>query len=255
MSDDTTRVSRRLRFEILRRDNHTCRYCGAIAPDVKLTVDHVMPAALGGSNDPTNLVTACVDCNSGKTSTAPAEHHVADVAQSAVRWKQAAEWVAAQRRTELMAQASLINDFDAIWSGWTFYGDQAPRDRQWNTTVETFASAGLTLDELAYFIDVAMNSRATTYQKWKYFCGCCWGEIRKRDEMTRAALEPEPINEPTPAMYVMDDDPDEDEPADTDDNFDPACEHCDGLGLELVDDRLRQCRCWSTVPYQDWATR
>ena len=26
-------VSKRLRYEILRRDNHTCRYCGASAPD------------------------------------------------------------------------------------------------------------------------------------------------------------------------------------------------------------------------------
>jgi 5-methylcytosine-specific restriction endonuclease McrA len=32
-------IPRRLRFEILRRDGHTCRYCGAQAPDVPLTVD------------------------------------------------------------------------------------------------------------------------------------------------------------------------------------------------------------------------
>lgn len=34
-------VSKRLRYEILRRGNHTCRYCGASAPDVPLRVDHV----------------------------------------------------------------------------------------------------------------------------------------------------------------------------------------------------------------------
>lgn len=56
-------VSKRLRYEILRRDNHTCRYCGATAPDVKLTVDHVVPVALGGSDVPTNLVAACDACN------------------------------------------------------------------------------------------------------------------------------------------------------------------------------------------------
>ncbi|AWN05089.1 HNH endonuclease [Gordonia phage Easley] len=38
-------VSKRLRYEILRRDNHTCRYCGATAPDVPLTVDHVVPVS------------------------------------------------------------------------------------------------------------------------------------------------------------------------------------------------------------------
>lgn len=34
-------VSKRLRYEILRRDNHTCRYCGGAAPDVVLTEDAI----------------------------------------------------------------------------------------------------------------------------------------------------------------------------------------------------------------------
>ncbi|WP_075737496.1 HNH endonuclease [Streptomyces acidiscabies] len=62
-------VSKRLRYEILRRDNHTCRYCGASAPDVPLRVDHVTPVALGGTDTPDNLVAACEPCNSGKSST------------------------------------------------------------------------------------------------------------------------------------------------------------------------------------------
>ena len=33
-------VSKRLRYEILRRDNFACHYCGAAAPDVKLNADH-----------------------------------------------------------------------------------------------------------------------------------------------------------------------------------------------------------------------
>lgn len=36
-------VSKRLRYEILRRDEFTCRYCGRRAPDVQLTIDHVVP--------------------------------------------------------------------------------------------------------------------------------------------------------------------------------------------------------------------
>jgi hypothetical protein len=74
-------VSKRLRYEILRRDNHACRYCGATAPDVKLNVDHVIPTSLGGSDAPTNLVTACADCNGGKTSSMPNAMPVADVSQ------------------------------------------------------------------------------------------------------------------------------------------------------------------------------
>ncbi|MFJ6566564.1 HNH endonuclease [Streptomyces sp. NPDC091292] len=78
-------VSKRLRYEILRRDNHACRYCGATAPRVKLNVDHVIPTSLGGSDKPDNLVTACVECNSGKTSSLPNAEPVADVEQTTFR--------------------------------------------------------------------------------------------------------------------------------------------------------------------------
>jgi hypothetical protein len=78
-------VSKRLRYEILRRDNHACRYCGDAAPGVKLNVDHVIPKALGGSDKPTNLVTSCAACNAGKTSSMPDAQPVEDVDQDAFR--------------------------------------------------------------------------------------------------------------------------------------------------------------------------
>lgn len=78
-------VSKRLRYEILRRDNFACRYCGAAAPDVKLNADHVIPQCLGGSDKPDNLVTSCADCNAGKTSSMPNAMVVADVDQETFR--------------------------------------------------------------------------------------------------------------------------------------------------------------------------
>lgn len=78
-------VSKRLRYEILRRDNHACRYCGATAPGAKLAVDHVIPQSLGGSDEPTNLVASCADCNAGKTSSMPNAMVVADVDQETFR--------------------------------------------------------------------------------------------------------------------------------------------------------------------------
>jgi hypothetical protein len=84
-------VSKRLRYEILRRDNHACRYCGATAPDAKLNVDHVIPQSLGGSDKPDNLVTSCADCNAGKTSSMPNALVVADVDQETFRASKAAK--------------------------------------------------------------------------------------------------------------------------------------------------------------------
>lgn len=55
------------RRAIYRRDDFTCVYCGAHAEDgVQMSLDHVTPRELGGSNHETNLVTACVCCNSAK---------------------------------------------------------------------------------------------------------------------------------------------------------------------------------------------
>lgn len=56
----------RTRFDILQRDNFTCRYCGRSAPSVVLQVDHIVAVADGGTDEPANLVTACADCNEGK---------------------------------------------------------------------------------------------------------------------------------------------------------------------------------------------
>lgn len=59
-------MSGRKRFRILSRDNFTCRYCGRRAPEVVLQVDHIVARTKGGSDDDTNLITACFECNQGK---------------------------------------------------------------------------------------------------------------------------------------------------------------------------------------------
>lgn len=59
-------LSKKLRFEVFKRDAFTCQYCGQKAPDVVLNCDHVQSVAEGGTNDILNLITSCFDCNSGK---------------------------------------------------------------------------------------------------------------------------------------------------------------------------------------------
>lgn len=59
-------LSKKIRFEVFKRDSFTCQYCGRMAPDVILEVDHINPVANGGENDMMNLVTSCRDCNRGK---------------------------------------------------------------------------------------------------------------------------------------------------------------------------------------------
>lgn len=112
-------VSRSLRFQILRRDSFTCRYCGRSAPDVPLEVDHVIAEALGGSSDPSNLVTSCEECNGGKAATPADAATVEDVAADALRWRQAVERAAVELQAEHEVLDDLCERFRSAWEGTT----------------------------------------------------------------------------------------------------------------------------------------
>lgn len=52
--------------QIRQRDNFTCRRCGKYGPNGggELHVHHIKPRGRGGSDDPSNLITLCLDCHS-----------------------------------------------------------------------------------------------------------------------------------------------------------------------------------------------
>lgn len=60
-------ISKRVRFEVFKRDSFKCQYCGKSSPEVILHVDHIKPVSKGGDNSLINLVTACDACNLGKS--------------------------------------------------------------------------------------------------------------------------------------------------------------------------------------------
>lgn len=64
-----TRVTKARIFE---RDAYTCGYCGKVGKK-GLTLDHIVPKSRGGTNDPSNLVAACMPCNNWKGARLPAE--------------------------------------------------------------------------------------------------------------------------------------------------------------------------------------
>ena len=59
----------KIRFEIFKRDNFQCQYCGRTPKKdkCKLVIDHILPKARGGNNEVSNLIISCEECNSGKT--------------------------------------------------------------------------------------------------------------------------------------------------------------------------------------------
>ena len=188
-------VSKRLRFEILKRDNHTCRYCGATAPEAALTVDHVMPVALGGTDLPENLVAACRDCNAGKSSVPAGAPLVADVAADALRWSRAvlaaSEVLAADRALRRERRA----EFQELWNEWTFklrgmMNQNWPLPGDWGSTVDSMIQASATVEDFAEAIESALG-RGGIDDRWRYFCGVMWKIISRKQAMAREILSAE----------------------------------------------------------------
>jgi hypothetical protein len=68
------RLTARVRYGILQRDDFRCQRCGADAAsdrNVRLDVDHKIPVIYGGKTEPGNLWTLCSRCNNGKGATLP----------------------------------------------------------------------------------------------------------------------------------------------------------------------------------------
>lgn len=59
--------------KLLKRDRHTCAYCGVVLDHRALTVDHIVPASRGGALSWMNTVAACRACNSRKADRTPDE--------------------------------------------------------------------------------------------------------------------------------------------------------------------------------------
>lgn len=75
------------RMNIFLRDRFCCQYCGKQFSTNELTFDHVIPRAKGGKTDYSNIVSACVSCNTRKGSrqdmfpiNAPREPRISELA-------------------------------------------------------------------------------------------------------------------------------------------------------------------------------
>ena len=92
-------LSKKIRFEVFKRDSFTCQYCGRAAPDVLLEVDHIKPVSKDGEDDITNLITSCFDCNRGKS-----DRELSDDTVAIKRKKQLDELQSRREQIEMMME-------------------------------------------------------------------------------------------------------------------------------------------------------
>lgn len=124
-------TSKRLRFEVFKRDAFTCQYCGAQPPEIVLVCDHIDPVKLGGLTTIDNLVTSCEACNQGKAANPlgtianrpDADLLFLEMQQEIVELKRFQE--AENKRNELLRQVA-----DSLQDAWMdITGDEYPPDQ------------------------------------------------------------------------------------------------------------------------------
>jgi 5-methylcytosine-specific restriction endonuclease McrA len=54
-------------IEMKKKFDFTCQICGRKEPEIKLTEDHIIPLARGGSDDIDNIQPLCLPCNQSKS--------------------------------------------------------------------------------------------------------------------------------------------------------------------------------------------
>lgn len=182
-------VSKTMRFAVLKRDGFKCRYCKTT--DDELTVDHVLPVSLGGTDDPENLVAACEPCNQGKGSTPLDSEHVADIDADALRWAAAMRRAQDTKETSSREKNNILGRIYQLWMDLSpTYAKDYVLPVDWSETVSYFLRAGMTEYLLgdATFIAWAREG-VPDRSRFKYFCGVARNMIREMEEDARTILE------------------------------------------------------------------
>lgn len=178
-------VSKRLRFEILRRDNHTCQYCGEKAPDVTLHVDHVVPVTLGGSDKPDNLLAACKDCNLGKTSVPAEAPLVAAVGKMAAAYALDLTERMTIIRAGLERDSEYLEEFLEVWNRWKYSGTDRtiPLPPDYMTSLYRWAKMGVPIGLMERAIGIAMTKRGlrNDFPEFTYMAGIVWRTLDEVD--------------------------------------------------------------------------
>lgn len=186
-------LSVRTRFEVFKRDRFVCTYCGGHPPDVLLEVDHVVPRAAGGSDEIDNLVTACWNCNRGKSDRLLDEGDRPTVSPKTVaameeRLTQAKAYV------ELLGQLSNVTEamLEHVTDYWAIAFGARAEEREDGTyrvldggtwpkaaTVRQFLR-DLEMDQILGAVDAAASRVGPKPGNDRYFYAICWRLIKDK---------------------------------------------------------------------------
>lgn len=185
-------LTKKIRFEVFKRDSFKCQYCGRSAPDVVLQADHIAPKSKGGKDDIMNLITSCFDCNMGKS-----DRELSDNTVVKKRKKQSDDLQERREQIEMMMEwhkslvsldeetTQLIRDyFKETSGGWSLNenGDKTLRHLIRNYTVQIILeSIRISCDKHLVYEDgkVTLDSAAAA---WNYVAKVCRVKKSEKDK-------------------------------------------------------------------------
>ena len=173
-------ISKKVRFEVFKRDGFKCQYCGANPIGSPLHVDHIHPIKLGGTNDIDNLVTSCAPCNLGKSAT-PLSSIPESLSSKSKRIKEHEEQINEYQKIVEGKMERLKNE---AWSVALIFMDGFNADgirTDWLASIKTF-NKRLGVHVVADAMDIAISNKNTGTACFMYFCGICWNKIRELDD-------------------------------------------------------------------------
>lgn len=172
-------ISQKLRFEIFKRDNFTCQYCSAKPPKVALEIDHLVPVCKKGTNHIDNLITACFDCNRGKSGNELTSIPLTIIEKSELKkialkqYKDYQKLLLEEKKQIEIEIDNIESVYNSIFTNYTF-------TESFRLSVKKFIKL---LDFETVYESMENACSKIFYDESKvlsYFCGICWNKIKNK---------------------------------------------------------------------------
>jgi len=176
-------ISKSLRFEIFKRDKFACQYCGRQTPQVVLEIDHIIPVSEGGTDNPNNLITACLDCNRGKGAVPigidrlkkTRKEEMALIREKHKQIEAYEKFLLEQKE----AEAEVLQELNKHWA--SLCDNKYELNESGLESLRNFLKNLVPL-EIKEAMSIAANNIPTNKieSRFKYFCGICHNMIREK---------------------------------------------------------------------------
>lgn len=173
-------ITKKVRFDVFKRDAFICQYCGNSPPSVVLEIDHITPVSKGGKSNVDNLITACFDCNRGKSS-GLLTNIPAAITEKLELIKEKEDQLKAYNRLLKRIKVREQKDVESIEAIFNKNNKGNWFSPEFEESVKRNFLRKIPVYELIIYMENSCSKMASPERAIKYFCGICWNVIRAKE--------------------------------------------------------------------------